>query len=91
MAEIVKAAIIKEYEERGIMEPIIFAGVNRKVNIGNFETIDVYAGTAMPASLAAELSEELAQTLAKAVDNGFAFASKETYKRYDAIKSAQGS
>ena len=28
--------------------PIVICGVNRKINIGNFENIDVYAGVTIP-------------------------------------------
>lgn len=70
--------------------PVLICGVNRKVNIGNFENIDVYAGIALP--MPAESIEDMdSLTLAvqEAAAYGFALVSKETGERYSLIKESQ--
>lgn len=70
--------------------PVLVCGVNRKVNIGNFENIDIYAGISLPLG---EVSLEDKETLTKAIEEaaayGFAIVSKETGDRYSLIKETQ--
>jgi hypothetical protein len=70
--------------------PVFICGVNRKVNIGDFENIDIYAGIALPipdASL--DDLDNLSAMVEKAAIYGFGLTSKETGERYAVIKDAQ--
>lgn len=70
--------------------PVLICGVNRKINIGNFENIDVYAGLALPMENV-DLSdkEALREAIQEAAAYGFALVSKETGDRYSIIKESQ--
>lgn len=68
-------------------DPVVIVGVNRKVNIGNYENIDVYTGLALPVPGASvERMEELRGLVELIADEGIKIAAGETYKRYAAIK-----
>lgn len=70
--------------------PVFICGVNRKINIGNFENIDVYAGIAIPLeNCSIEDKEELASVVQDAAAYGFSLVSKETGDRYLLIKESQ--
>lgn len=70
--------------------PVFICGVNRKINIGNFENIDVYAGVTIPLhGLSFEDKEGLTSAIEEAVSYGFSLASKETGERYMLIKESQ--
>lgn len=71
--------------------PVVICGVNRKVNIGNFETIDIYAGVALPlkAEVDPEDMESLKEVLERVAENGFYLVSNEANKRYSLIKDLQ--
>jgi hypothetical protein len=70
--------------------PVFICGVNRKINIGNFENIDVYAGITLPLPGASiEDKEALTQMLEEAAAYGFSLVSKETGERYQLIKESQ--
>lgn len=70
--------------------PIVICGVNRKINIGNFENIDVYAGVTIPLhGLSYEDKDKLTLAIEEAVSYGFSLASKETGERYMLIKESQ--
>lgn len=70
--------------------PIVICGVNRKINIGNFENIDVYAGVTIPLhGVSFEDKESLTTAINDAVAYGFSVASKETGERYMLIKESQ--
>ena len=70
--------------------PIVICGVNRKINIGNFENIDVYAGVTIPLhGVSFEDREALSAAIEDAVSYGFSLASKETGERYMLIKESQ--
>lgn len=70
--------------------PVFICGVNRKINIGNYENIDVYAGIALPIDgVSLEDREALAAAIQEAAAYGFGIASKETGDRYYLIKEAQ--
>jgi hypothetical protein len=70
--------------------PVFICGVNRKINIGNYENIDVYAGIALPID-GVSLSDKatLADAIQEAAAYGFSLVSKETGERYHLIKEAQ--
>jgi hypothetical protein len=70
--------------------PVFICGVNRKINIGNFENIDVYAGITIPlTNVDASDKEALAEAVKVAAAEGFALVSKETGERYTLIKESQ--
>lgn len=68
--------------------PVLICGVNRKANIGNYETVDVYVGVTMPMPEALGASpEELRTIVAEHAELGISMAAKETADRYTAIKN----
>lgn len=70
--------------------PVLICGVNRKVNIGNFENIDIYAGISLPLNnVSLEDKESLSKAIEEAAAYGFALVSKETGDRYSLIKDSQ--
>lgn len=70
--------------------PVMISGVNRKVNTGNFENIDVYSGIAVPImSFPHEDLEAFQQAAAAAAELGFSITSKQTGDRYQMIKDLQ--
>ena len=70
--------------------PVFICGVNRKVNIGNFENIDVYAGVTIPlVNIDPSDKEALSEAIKEAAADGFALVSKETGERYTLIKDSQ--
>lgn len=70
--------------------PVFICGVNRKVNIGNFENIDIYAGITIPLNEVDPSDREaLAEAVKEAAAYGFSLVSKETGERYLLIKEGQ--
>jgi hypothetical protein len=70
--------------------PIFICGVNRKINIGNFENIDVYAGITLPLNgVSLDDKEALQHAVQDAAAYAFAVVSKETSDRYTLIKESQ--
>ena len=70
--------------------PVFICGVNRKINIGNFENIDVYAGVTIPlVDVDPSDREALAEAVRNAASDGFAIVSRETGERYNIIKDSQ--
>lgn len=70
--------------------PIFICGVNRKINIGNFENIDVYAGITLPLNgTSYEDKEKLEETIKDAAAYAFSLMAKETGERYLLIKESQ--
>lgn len=70
--------------------PVFICGVNRKINIGNFENIDVYAGITLPLNgVSLEDKDGLAAAIEEAASYGFSLVSKETGERYQIIKQSQ--
>ena len=70
--------------------PVLICGVNRKINIGNFENIDIYAGITLPLNDVSLLDKEaLTQAIESAAAYGFSIVSKETGDRYSLIKESQ--
>lgn len=64
-------------------------GVNRKINTGNYENVDIYASITLPVA-GASLSdlESLRELVANAAEQGFAMASTEVNDRVRVIKDA---
>lgn len=71
--------------------PILICGVNRKVNIGNFENIDVYSAITLPLGVDPADIESLKAAIVEAAELGFSLTSQETGLRYSAIKDMQKS
>jgi hypothetical protein len=70
--------------------PVFICGVNRKINIGNFENIDVYAGVTIPlGDVNPSDREALAEAVKQAAMDGFSMVSRETGERYTIIKDSQ--
>jgi len=70
--------------------PVFICGVNRKINIGNFENVDVYAGICLPINnTSLDDKEALRAAVQEAAAYGFSLVSKETGDRYSLIKEAQ--
>lgn len=70
--------------------PVMVVGVNRKVNTGNFENLDVYGGIALPImAFPHEDLETFKKAVVDAAELGFAMVSKETGDRYQLIKDMQ--
>lgn len=86
---------VADVVNQGILQimgvPQFFAGVGRKANVGNFETIDVYSALAIPMGVTVgELNEEsLRQICSEAATIGFEITSSETFSRYSLIKEMQ--
>ena len=71
-------------------DPIFICGVNRKINIGNFENVDVYAGITIPLPNVNPLDKEaFGEAVKEAAAYGFSLVSKETGERYSLIKESQ--
>lgn len=70
--------------------PVFICGVNRKVNIGNFENVDVYAAISLPlGELSIGDKEALSEAVKEAAAYGFGLVSRETGERYQLIKETQ--
>jgi hypothetical protein len=70
--------------------PMLLAGVNRRINIGNYENIDVYCAVSVPIMLVPDQDlEAFRAAVADAAELGFALASKETAIRYQKVKEMQ--
>lgn len=70
--------------------PIMICGVNRKVNTGNFENIDVFSGVGVPImAFPHEGTEAFEQAAAEAAELGFKIVSGETGDRYAKLKELQ--
>lgn len=71
-------------------DPIFICGVNRKINIGNFENVDVYAGITIPLlNVNPQDKEALNEAVKEAAAYGFSLVSRETGERYTLIKESQ--
>jgi len=70
--------------------PVFICGVNRKINIGNFENIDIYAGVSLPLpGVSMEDKESLQEAIKEASAYAFNLVGKETGERYLLIKESQ--
>lgn len=65
----------------------VTCGVQRKVNIGNFESIDVYCAASIPVEIE-DLSdlEEIESKINDAMENLIYLTSKKTAEKYTLIK-----
>lgn len=70
--------------------PIFICGVNRKINIGNFENVDIYAGITIPlVGVDPQDRDALNLAVQEAAAYGFSLISRETGDRYNLIKESQ--
>lgn len=71
--------------------PMVIAGVNRKINIGNYEGIDVYCGVTFPVDKINDepYMEKLISDTKTAIAEAFSVVSTETFERYQLVKGAQ--
>lgn len=70
--------------------PVMMCGVNRKINTGNFENIDVFAGIGVPImAFPGEDLEAFKEAAEAAADLGFSMASRATGERYTQLKDLQ--
>ena len=67
--------------------PVVIAGVQRKINIGNFENIDVYAAVAMPVDVDVTIdTDALNAVLSEKLDNLIMITSAKTGEKYNLVK-----
>lgn len=70
--------------------PNLVCGVSRKVNIGNYENIDVFSSISVPVlEIPHEDLEAFKEAVQEAAQIGFAIVSAETGERYHKIKELQ--
>jgi len=70
-------------------DPVVITAVQRKANIGNYETVDIYMAVAIPQKDLNLLDKEmLKEQLAEAADYGFSVVAKTTGEKYLAIKES---
>ena len=69
--------------------PVVVCGVQRKINIGDFETIDVYCSAALPVPVNdVQDFDELEAKLIPAMEKLLYLTSKETGEKYSLIKNS---
>lgn len=70
-------------------KPVVITGVQRKISIGNYETIDVYCAVSLPQdSIDPTDREAIEKMIREAAEIGFALTSKEVSDRYQFIKDS---
>jgi hypothetical protein len=70
-------------------KPVVIIGVQRKINIGNYETIDVYCAVSIPQDDIDPSDKEAIKNMIKeAAEIGFAATSEEVSARYKFIKES---
>lgn len=75
--------------ENTLSQLSIIAAVQRKANVGNYETIDLYMAVALPVKdVDTADKESLTEALNEAAAYAFNVAAKETGDRYVAIKES---
>ncbi len=70
-------------------QPVVVCGVQRKINIGDFETVDVYCSVALPVQIDdLDNQEELETKLLSTMEKIIEITSKETGEKYGLIRDA---
>lgn len=78
-----------EIKASGHQTPMVVCGVNRKISIGHYETVDVYCGVSLPLiDFDMTDKEDLKNRLSDLAAEAFYFTSRETGERYNLIKDA---
>lgn len=73
-------------------DPVLTVAVGRKVNIGNFENVDIMACLTVPmAGVNPANSEDFSNAIKEAAAEAFSHVSRETGERYQLIKDSQQS
>jgi len=67
--------------------PVITCGVNRRINLGNYEHLDIFSGLALP--LDTEMTEDLLSKITDKIAEGMTIVSRETNERFQMITEAQ--
>jgi phosphosulfolactate synthase (CoM biosynthesis protein A) len=85
---------VEAHTQQLIQTPMLLAGVNRKINTGNYENIDVYCAVSVPLNLVPNgdveaFHQALRLAAAEAAEVAFGITSKETASRYSLIKEMQ--
>ena len=70
-------------------EPVLTVSVGRKVNIGNFENVDIMACLSVPVPADPSNKEVFSEVLKEVAAEAFFMVSKETGERYTLIKESQ--
>jgi len=68
--------------------PVVTCGVNRRVNLGNYEHLDIFAGLALPIDLV--LTDEILEKISTRIAETMNVVSRETNERFKMITEAQG-
>lgn len=72
-------------------KPVVICGVQRKVNVGDYENIDVYCGLALPVDIDASMdTDAVMEAISDTILKGFHVTSSETLARYKLIKESKG-
>lgn len=68
---------------------MVTCGINRKLNTGNYENVDLYLALTMPLPAGGSLDdpETLRELVASAAQQGFAIASQEVNDRIQMLKT----
>ncbi|MEY4334248.1 MAG: hypothetical protein RLZZ196_2991 [Bacteroidota bacterium] len=73
-------------------DPVLTVAVGRKVNIGNFENVDIMACLTVPMNgVDPSNSEDFSNAIKEAAAEAFSHVSRETGERYQLIKDSQQS
>src|SRR4029079_3770208 len=67
--------------------PMVLCGVQRKINTGNFENIDVYCAVSIPVFALPEDLDPFTAAVRAAAEMGFTLSSQETGERYNLVKN----
>jgi hypothetical protein len=71
-------------------EPVLTVAVGRKVNIGNFENVDIMACLTVPMNgVDPSNGEDFSNAIKEAAAEAFSLVSRETGERYQLIKESQ--
>jgi hypothetical protein len=71
-------------------EPVLTVAVGRKVNIGNFENVDIMACLTVPMTgVDPTSSDNFSNAIKEAAAEAFSLVSRETGERYQLIKESQ--
>mgnify|MGYP000483228066 CR=1 FL=1 len=70
--------------------PVFICGVNRKVNIGNFENVDIMACLTVPMNgVDPSNGEDFSNAIKEAASEAFSLVSRATGERYQLIQESQ--
>jgi hypothetical protein len=71
-------------------QPVVICGVQRKINIGNFENIDVYCAVAMPLDISHCVdNDQVTEMIDVKLDELLHITSKKTSEKYNLVKNSK--